>query len=152
MRRQLLAGALAGAAGTTALNAVTYLDMALRGRPSSDLPEKAVERTASSVGIEIPGDEEIRSNRIAGLAPLMGLATGVGIGTVYGVVAGLIGRPHLAVAGVLVGVGAMAGTDLSMVRMGLTDPRTWGLAGWLSDLVPHLAYGYVTAVTFELAS
>jgi hypothetical protein len=31
--RGLLAGAVAGAAGTTALNAVTYLDMAIRGRP-----------------------------------------------------------------------------------------------------------------------
>ncbi len=35
--RRLLLGAAAGAAGTTALDAVTYLDMALRGRPASSL-------------------------------------------------------------------------------------------------------------------
>src|SRR3954452_10265734 len=31
----LVAGTLAGAAGTIALNGLTYLDMALRGRPAS---------------------------------------------------------------------------------------------------------------------
>ena len=35
---RLLAGIAAGAAGTTALNATTYLDMALRGRPASRTP------------------------------------------------------------------------------------------------------------------
>ena len=30
-----MAGAIAGAAGTAALNAATYLDVAVRGRPSS---------------------------------------------------------------------------------------------------------------------
>ena len=39
-------GALAGAAGTTALNAATYLDMALRGRPASDSTEQLVEKTS----------------------------------------------------------------------------------------------------------
>jgi hypothetical protein len=34
----VLRGAAAGAAGTTALNAVTYLDMVVRGRPASDAP------------------------------------------------------------------------------------------------------------------
>jgi hypothetical protein len=66
MRRQILVGVLAGAAGTTALNAVTYLDMAVRGRPSSDMPEQAVERTASKLGARIPGNEETRGHRRAG--------------------------------------------------------------------------------------
>jgi len=92
MRRQILAGVLAGAAGTTALNALTYLDMAVRGRPSSGTPEQAVEQAASKVG-----------------------------------------------------------TDVPMVASGLTDPRSWGVAGWLSDIVPHIAYGYATAATVELA-
>jgi hypothetical protein len=35
----LLSGAAAGAAGTTALNVITYLDIALRGRPTSTTPE-----------------------------------------------------------------------------------------------------------------
>jgi hypothetical protein len=37
-------GLVAGAAGTTALNAITYLDMAIRGRPASDTPERTIER------------------------------------------------------------------------------------------------------------
>jgi hypothetical protein len=36
-----------------------------------------------------------------------------------------------------------------MVAMGITDPRTWGTTGWISDLVPHLAYGLATAAAFE---
>jgi hypothetical protein len=152
MRRQILVGALAGAAGTTALNAVTYLDMAVRGRPSSDVPEQSVERAASTTGVRIPGDGETRRNRVSGLGPLAGVATGVGIGVAYGVAVGLLGRPPLALAGLLVGAGAMAGTDVPMVATGLTDPRSWGVAGWLSDIVPHIAYGYATAATMELAA
>jgi hypothetical protein len=37
MFKGLARGAAAGAAGTTALNAVTYLDMAVRARPASDM-------------------------------------------------------------------------------------------------------------------
>src|SRR3569833_2837053 len=44
MRDRMIAGLLAGAAGTTALNAVTYGDMALRGRPASEVPERLVDR------------------------------------------------------------------------------------------------------------
>lgn len=46
----LLRGAAAGAAGATVLNAVTYLDMAVRGRPSSSTPEQLVETATDKVG------------------------------------------------------------------------------------------------------
>jgi hypothetical protein len=36
-----------------------------------------------------------------------------------------------------------------MTLTGLTDPRTWGASGWLADLVPHLAYGFVAAAVYE---
>src|SRR3954452_7088049 len=72
-----LGGAAAGAAGTTALNAVTYLDMAWRGRPASSTPEDTVEKLAHTAGVEVPGDDETRSNRLAGLGPLTGPATGL---------------------------------------------------------------------------
>jgi hypothetical protein len=42
--RSVLTGAAAGAAGTTGLNAVTYMDMAGRGRPVSGAPEDTVDR------------------------------------------------------------------------------------------------------------
>jgi hypothetical protein len=38
----------------------------------------------------------------------------------------------------------MAASDLPATALGLTDPRSWGAAGWMSDLLPHLAYGIVT--------
>ncbi|MGH4015993.1 MAG: hypothetical protein ACRDSL_19140 [Pseudonocardiaceae bacterium] len=60
MLRQLLIGAAAGAAGTTALNAVTYLDMAVRGRPASDTPERSVQRLAALAQVEVPGGPEQR--------------------------------------------------------------------------------------------
>jgi hypothetical protein len=57
------AGMAAGAAGTTALNAVTYADMAWRGRPSSSAPGQAAERIAERMGLKVPGDGEERENR-----------------------------------------------------------------------------------------
>ena len=80
-------GAAAGAAGTTALNAVTYLDMAVRGRPASSTPEETVEKLAHAVHTEVPGDDETRSNRLSGLGPLTGIATGVAVGAVAGLIA-----------------------------------------------------------------
>lgn len=53
--RTLADGLVAGAAGTTALNAATYLDMAMRGRGTSEMLEKAVEELAHRAGQEIPG-------------------------------------------------------------------------------------------------
>ena len=53
--RALAIGAAAGAAGTTALNAVTYLDMALRGRPTSDTPEQTVRRLSEVTHVPVPG-------------------------------------------------------------------------------------------------
>lgn len=84
LRRGLLLGAAAGAAGTTALNAATYLDMAFRGRPSSTTPQDTVAKLLKNAQLRIPGDHQARQNRLAGLGPLTGLAAGVGVGAVLG--------------------------------------------------------------------
>lgn len=147
--RALAVGAAAGAAGTTALNAVAYLDMAVRGRPTSDTPERTVERLADELGVEIPGDPDTRSNRVAGLGPLTGIAAGVGVGIAGGLLAGRVRLP-LPLAAVVLGAAAMAASDGSMAALGVTDPRTWPASSWLADLVPHLAYGAVTAAVLEL--
>nr|MDQ3307779.1 hypothetical protein [Actinomycetota bacterium] len=63
MFKRLLLGAAAGAAGTTALNAVTYADMVWRARPASSTPEDTVERLSDAVGVEVPGDGDDRANR-----------------------------------------------------------------------------------------
>jgi len=69
---------MAGAAGTTALNAVAYLDMAWRGRPPGSIPQQSVEELAKRAGREIPGAGEERENRLDGLGARAGIATGWG--------------------------------------------------------------------------
>ena len=142
----ILAGAAAGAAGTAALNAATYLDMTVRGRSASDTPERTVDKLAGSA---VPGEGKTRDNRLTGLGSLSGIVTGVGVGTAFGVLRRLGLRPPTLVGGALVGLAAMAATDSSMASMGISDPRTWSAADWLADLLPHLAYGLVTYGTLQ---
>src|SRR4051794_1156268 len=84
--RTVATGLLAGAVRTTALNAVTYLDMAVRARPASSTPEATVERGAELLAVTIPGDEDTRKAREAGLGPLLGTAAGLGAGVVLSAV------------------------------------------------------------------
>ena len=140
-------GAAAGAAGTTALNAVTYLDMAVRGRSASDTPEQTVRAIADRAHVTIPGEGETRDNRLTGLGALSGIATGIAVGAAFGAIRALGFRPRPAIGATAVGLLAMAATDGSMTALKVTDPRHWSPASWLSDLVPHLAYGAATAGT-----
>jgi hypothetical protein len=147
--RSVISGIAAGAAGTTALNAVTYLDMAIRGRPTSSTPQRTVEKLASVAGLEIPGDDDTRRNRLDGLGPLSGIATGVGVGAAAGLARRLGVRTSAPIAGVATGLAAMSATDSSMASVGVTDPRTWSASDWISDALPHLAYGLVTAAVLD---
>jgi hypothetical protein len=145
--RRLLLGAAAGAAGTTALNTATYLDMAVRARPASTSPERTVERMATLAHTAIPGDEQRRGNRRTGLGALLGILTGTAVGAGYAL---LMGRNRLPVwfGGVVAGGLAMVSSDTPLAVLRVSDPRTWSRADWVSDAVPHLAYGAVTAATF----
>lgn len=143
MIKALLRGAAAGAAGTTALNAVTYLDMAIRARPASQTPQQAVAKIADRVGHPVPGAGEEKVNRLGGLGPLAGIATGVGIGVVAGMLRPVVGRLPSLVGATVLGAAAMAGADVPLARLGVTDPSTWTPGDWLSDVVPHFAYGLV---------
>lgn len=147
--RSILSGAAAGAAGTTTLNAVTYVDMAVRARPTSSTPEDTVEQLADKADLAIPGSGEDRDNRLAGLGPLSGIVTGVGVGALLGLARGLGWRPSPVVSGVAATVLALIGANGPMTALGITDPRTWNLDAWVSDVVPHVAYGAVTAATLE---
>ena len=144
-----LLGAAAGAAGTTALNFLTYVDMAVRGRPASSTPEKTVETLSDKTGIPIPGDEDAEENRVAGLGPLTGLLAGVGIGGLLGLTRAAGWRPGLAIGTAAATVGALIGTNGPMTVLGVTDPRTWPAKSWVVDIVPHFAYGLVTAAVLE---
>jgi hypothetical protein len=141
--KAILRGALAGAAGTTALNAVTYVDMAWRARPASSTPQATVEAAAERVGLQIPGNDEERQNRLAGLGPLNGIATGVAVAIGVAMVRAAGVRLPALPGMICIGATAMAASNVSMAALGVTDPRSWSLTDWLSDAVPHLAYGAV---------
>lgn len=148
MKDRMIAGLMAGAAGTTALNAVTYADMALRGRPGSEVPERLVAKIADRAGLDL-GGEETASNRRQGLAALLGYGVGLGVGVAYGLTGGPRTRGGIAAGALALTVAALVGSDVPATALGLTDPREWPAEAWLSDLVPHLAYGVVTAVTYD---
>ena len=148
----VLRGAAAGAAGTTALNAVTYLDMVVRGRPASDAPERVVATLTGKAGVDLPGSRKERSNRLAGLGPLSGIATGVAVGALAGALRSAGLRLPTAVGGPLLGAAAMAASDVPLAALGVSDPRTWSAADWVGDAVPHLVYGVTTHATLAAAA
>ena len=145
----ILRGAAAGAAGTTVLNAVTYLDMVVRGRGASSTPERTVEALAQKAHVQIPGDDEKRSNRVQGLGPITGLAAGVGVGVVVGLVRAAGYRSQPLVGTLLTTLGVLVATNGPMTVLGITDPRTWSATDWASDVVPHLAYSAVVQTTMD---
>ncbi len=145
----LLRGAAAGAAGTTALNAVAYLDMVVRGRAASSTPELTVEKLAEKAHVSIPGDEQTRQNRLQGLGPITGLVAGVGVGGLVGLVRALGYRSQPVVGTALITAGVLAATNGPMTVLGVTDPRTWSATDWVSDIVPHLAYSAAVKATMD---
>jgi len=144
-----LRGAAAGAAGSTALNAVTYLDMAGRGRGTSSTPEQTVEALAAKAHVAIPGEGETRENRLQGLGPLTGLVAGVGVGVLVGLARAAGSRSRPLVGTALTTAGVLVAANGPMTVLGITDPRTWSATDWVSDLVPHLAYGAVVTTTMD---
>lgn len=142
--RPLLRGAAAGAAGTTALNIAGGLDMVLRARPASTTPEMTVRRLARRLHLHIPGDSEAEANRVAGLAPMTGFAAGLGMGAALALARAAGWHPRTATLYAVATAGALVGTNAPMTVLGVTDIRTWSVADWVSDIVPHAAYAVVT--------
>ena len=60
-----------------------------------------------------------------------------------------LGRVSTPLAGVAVGLAAMSAADASYAVTGASDPKTWTIADWVSDLVPHVIYGLITVATYE---
>ena len=154
MLRHALKGLLAGAAGTVALDIATYADMALRGRSSSNAPSKMVSILATMMHLPLSPQgvgvqDQTAQNRESGLGALLGYINGLGTGVVYGLLRSQRDDVSLPLAGTLVGLAAMTESDVPLVMLKVSDPKTWGASGWLSDLVPHLIYGFVTVATYE---
>ncbi|QBI53990.1 hypothetical protein [Streptomonospora litoralis] len=139
-----LRGALAGAAGTTALNITSGLDQAIRGRPASEAPQRLVATAADAAGMRIPGGRKERSRRLAALGPVAGAAAGIGIGGAAGVLRSWGLRPPVAVGGPLLCTAAMGAADGPLALARISDPRQWSAADWAADVGPHLAYGVTT--------
>jgi hypothetical protein len=129
---RLLWGAVAGAAGATALNAVTYGDMLVRARASSSVPATVAGRLADRLGIAplaSDNDSDAAKNRRSAAGALLGYGTGIGVGVAYGALRSTSGTDHLVRDGVLLGVAAMAMSDApTAFRISPTDsppqPRT----------------------------
>ena len=75
------------------MNAVTYLDMAMRARPTSDAPEQVVAKISELAGHPVPASGENAEVARAGPIPLSpASATGVGIGAAAGLLRPILGR------------------------------------------------------------
>lgn len=150
----ILLGAVAGAAGTIALDITTYGDMAVRGRASSNTPAEVVRRMADKAGIaplnkpDEESDDRTKVRRSA-LGALSGYMIGITIGSVYGAARPLVAKLPLGAKALIVGGLAMAASDVPATILEATDPKTWGVSGWLSDIVPHAVYGLVTSGVFD---
>ena len=145
----LTSGMIAGAAGSTALNTWSYTQQALNGQPSSATPDQAAQAVIQSVGGEVPGTPAQRAARLEGLGPLSGLGVGLGLGALGGLLRAVGIKIPIAVAPVVLGLGAMAVSDGVMTVVGITEPRTWTPKSMLQDAVPHLVYGAVTVLALH---
>ncbi|MDQ3912804.1 MAG: hypothetical protein M3305_13745 [Actinomycetota bacterium] len=146
MLREMLLGTVAGALGTVVLNAATYADTVIRARPSSSVPAEVAGTLAEKVGV---GSDETEQNRKSGLVALSGYVVGIGVRSAYGIV-----RPHLGGAskmraGVVLGLAAMAGSDMPVAALGVTSPAEWDASCWLSAIMPRLACGLTTALAYD---
>jgi xanthosine utilization system XapX-like protein len=154
MAGSTMRGLIAGATGTVALDLATYADMALRGRSSSSAPSKMIDKVTKQLHLPLSpqgvgAQDETTQNRESGLGALLGYVNGLGTGILYGLLRSRFDGIPAPLAAPLVGMTAMAASDVPLVSLGVTNPKTWGLSGWLSDAIPHLIYGIVTVATYE---
>lgn len=144
--RTFINGLIAGAAGTSALNATTYLDMAVWARGPSSTPQETVQKMADDAHVGL-GEWEKAENRREALGTLLGFGTGLGAALCY---APLARRRVPWPVGVLALAGlAMVGSNVPMAALGISDPREWSASSWASDVVPHLAYGATTYAAYQ---
>ena len=149
-----LIGAVAGAVGTVALDVTTYVDMAIRGRSSSGAPSQMVSILAKAVGLPLSSqgvgsEDQTAQNRESGLGTLLGYMNGLGVGVAYGLLRSRQDDIPIPVAGIGVGLAAMAASDIPLIALRVSNPKTWGFSGWAADAIPHLVYGLVTAIVYE---
>jgi hypothetical protein len=140
-----LLGSVAGAAGTAALNVATYADMAVARpspratrRPALVQDRRDLGRNRGALGRRSDrGEPPQRGRRAARLRERARARRGLRGHPAPGCARG----SRVPLAGLVIGAAAMAMSDVPATRAGITDPRTWGTAGWLADIVPHALFG-----------
>ncbi len=142
-------GLVAGAVGTATLNAVTYLDMTLRGRAGSEVPARTVHALAHLAGRRVPGRGPTRDARATALGALAGTSTGLATGVTAALLRAAGFRASRPVGALATAAASMALTDAVPARLGVTAPGAWSLSEWATDAVPHLAYGVSTATVLR---
>ncbi len=79
---------------------------------------------------------------------MSGIAVGVGVGTVAGLVHRALAKRGRSIPSVvevtLISAAAMALSDVPLKLLGISDPASWAAKDWASDAVPHLLYGLTT--------
>lgn len=141
----MLYGAAAGAAGSAVLNAVSYADMAIRERPASEVPENVAAALAKRAGLPVP-----QGPRRTAFGALLGYTDGFGAGALYGALRPAMRGVPWFVAGLGLAAFTLILSEGIATAMKQTDPRQWGVSGWLEDIVPRSLYGCMTALTYEL--
>ena len=145
----VVAGALAGAAGATALDAVSYGDRLLRGRPAGSSPKATVDAVADATGTEVPGDAVTAPNRADGAGQLAGIGVGVGVGAVAGILRAHHVKVPKALSPLALGLAALALSNTVMTALHVTEPTSRTPGSVAADAVPHLAYGLVATATLH---
>jgi hypothetical protein len=136
-------GLVAGAAGTTAIEVATYLDMALRDRPSSTLPKRAAGEIARRAGLELT------ENRAAASGALLGYADGLFAGVVYGLLRSVAPVP-VVIGALALAAGTLVMSEGGATRLGVTDWAKWNAGEWIEDILPRLVYGSITALAMDI--
>ncbi len=150
MRSRLVNGALAGAAGTCALNLFAYLDMAATRRSASEVPRLAAHAIATRAGLAPrPIDDEASLSRWEGFGEALGYVHGVCQGIGYGFVRSRLRGPGWPVGAAALCLETFVLGEGACIALGATDPRTWGWEGYARGLLLRLAFGVVAAASFD---
>jgi len=94
--------------------------------------------------------DQTAQNRESGLGALSGYVNGLGMDEAYGLLRPQLDDVPIPLASTAVGLAAMAASDIPLVALGVSNPRTWGAEGWAADIIPHIIYGFVTVSAYEL--
>ncbi|MEV0632761.1 hypothetical protein [Nonomuraea wenchangensis] len=97
------------------------------------------------------GEGERADSRREALGSLLGYGTGAGAALCHGLAVERC-PPSWPVGVLALTAPAMVGSNAPLTMLGTTDPRSWSAADWISDVVPHLAYGITAYAAHRLLS